>query len=209
MSLFLKNTDKIEKNVKCYFCGDSHICRDCPKEIAMAPIFKKKIGNMMEFWFANNFSCPECNNKSLNVVGNHSPSLDIICQNCNKKFEVKSKCLSINKLPDDIKLPHGSYIDFNYRLNNGLNLIVIIYGVDRINKIINIREIIYANNSNLRNKDIIKVDKKNDSNLSIININDKNKLEKLNMDTQNIFLSFKNEYDITLSKNGLEEKNFI
>jgi hypothetical protein len=195
MACSYKLNEKSTSGIKCYFCNGNHACRDCPKESAMAPIFKKKVGNMMEYWVAKNFKCPECNQSSLNVIGNHTPSLDIICKNCNKKFEVKSKCLSVNKLPNDIKLPHGSYIDYVHRLEEGLNLIVIIYGVDRINKIINIREVLYADNSDLRDPTVIEVEKRTDSNLSTILIKNKTKLFKLNLETDNTILSFKNDYE--------------
>lgn len=192
--LSIKSNEKTT-NIKCYFCNGEHACRDCPKESTMAPIFKKKVGNMMEYWVAKNFKCPECNHACLNVIGNHTPSLDIICKNCSKKFEVKSKCLSVNKLPNDINLPHGSYIDYVHRLEEGLNLIVIIYGVDRINKIIKIREVLYADNIDLKNTSVIEVQKKNDSNLSTILIKNKTKLIKLNLETDNTILSFKNDYE--------------
>ena len=83
-------------HLTCYFCGGNHACRDCPIEKKIAPILKKKVGNEMEHYVALNCSCPCCRNKTLHVIGNHSPSLDIIClnQRCGRKFEIKSKCLS-------------------------------------------------------------------------------------------------------------------
>jgi len=192
----MPNLYKNTKNIQCYFCNGAHMSRNCPKEMAMAPKFKKKVGIMMEYWIANNLKCPECNQHCLNVIGNHTPSLDIICNNdnCSKKFEVKSKCLSINKLPNDINLPHGSYIDYVSRLEEDLNLIVIIYGVDRINKMINIREVLYADNNHLKSS-IIEVQKRTDSNLSTIKIKNKKELKKLNLPTINTLLSFKNDYE--------------
>jgi hypothetical protein len=184
------NINKKTNTIKCYFCNGNHTCRNCPKESIMAPIFKKKIGNMMEYWVAENLKCPECNNNCLNVIGNHTPSLDIICNSCSKKFEVKSKCLSIKKLPNDINLPHGSYIDYIHRLEEDLNLIVIIYGIDRINKMINIREVLYADNTDLKDPLLIKVEKKDNSNLSTISIKNKKKLMKLSIQTNNTILSF-------------------
>jgi hypothetical protein len=188
-------SNEIKSSIKCYFCNDNHLCRSCPKEFAMAPVFKKKVGIMMEYWVANNFKCPECNHACLNVIGNHAPSLDIICNNCSNKFEVKSKCLSVNNLPNDIKLPHGSYIDYVNRLEENLNLIVIIYGVDRINKLINIREVLYADTTYLKNPSIIEVKKRPNSNLSTILIKNKMILLKLKLKTNNSILSFKNEYE--------------
>lgn len=191
---------KINYVKKCYFCGGNHICRDCPLEAQLAPILKKKVGNCMEYYIGENINCPECNHQSLKVIGNHSPSLDIICKECNKKFEVKSKCLSINKLPNDIKLPHGSYLEFINRLKDDLGLIVIIYGVDRINKTIVIREILYANNSSLNNYEIINIEKRENSSLSNIFIKDKKYLKKLRLINSEVRIDFDSE--IQNYKNG-------
>jgi hypothetical protein len=194
MTSYLKYND-YNKSIKCYFCNGNHACRDCPKEAELAPTFRKRVGGMFEYWTADNIKCQNCNCKTLKVIGNHTPSLDLICQNpeCNKKYEVKSKCLSVSKLPSDIKLPHGSYNDYLYRLKEGLNLIVIIYGVDRVKKTISIREVIYANNDDLLNENLIEVEKRTDSNLSTIMIKNKNLLNKLQLDTQNTCLSFQND----------------
>ena len=141
---------------------------------------------MMEYYIADNFCCPECKQKSLHVIGNHTPSLDIICTACHRKFEVKSKCLSVKTLPPDITLKHGLYHNYINQSSNGLNVIIIIYGADRINKNIIIREILYANNKELYNSKNITVTKNYDSNLSTINIKNKYYLTKLNLESTNI-----------------------
>jgi hypothetical protein len=187
---------------KCYFCDGNHICRECPIETKLAPVFKKKVGVMMEQWIGNNLKCPNCNHPDLFVVGDNSPSLDIICNNCSSKFEVKSKCLSVNVLPPDIKLPHGSYRDFCERLDDGLGLIVIIYGIDRVNKLIKIREVLYANNTIFRNENIIKVDRRVDRynhGLSTIYIKNKLHLPKLRL-KDNVVMSFSEEYNSLVSR---------
>lgn len=188
-----KTTNK--ESIKCYFCAGKHACRDCPLEATMAPILRKKVGNMMEYYVADNLKCPECGIQKLKVIGNHTPSLDIICNHCEKKFEVKSKCLSIAKLPNDIKLPHGSHIDYVHRLEEELNLIVIIYGVDRVKKLITIREVLYANNKDLRNSSLIEVQKRSDNNLSTIMIKNKKNLTKLSLVTDNTVITFKSDVD--------------
>ena len=177
--------------IKCHYCNGNHTCRDCPIEAEKAYDNRIKIGFVFEKWVSENVKCPNCNSH-LKVIGDHTPSLDLICENpdCTKnKFECKSKCLSIDKLPSDIMLPHGLYNDFVYRLNDGLNLIVVIYGFDRINKMINIREVIYADNYHLINPNVVKINRRCDSNLSLIFIKDKNKLSKINHGSTNI--SFK------------------
>ena len=179
----------MNKLIKCYFCMGDHTCRECPVEQSLSPIYKNKVGYIMEEYIANNFKCPECNHKSLYVLGNHTPSLDIICTICSEKFEVKSKCLSVKKLPSDINLNHGSYNSYINRLNDKLNLFVIIYGVNRLTKDIYIREVLYANNSLLLNPKIIDVKKNNNS--SIIQIKEKDYLKKLNFQ-KNTIMNFEN-----------------
>ena len=172
-----KLQESIKLPIKCYFCNGNHICRNCPVEASLSPIYKKKVGNMMEYYIAENFKCPECDSQSLYVLGNNTPSIDIICDVCERKYEVKSKCLSVQKIPNDINLNHGSYINYINRLNERLNLFVIIYGVDRVSKNIFIREVLYANNSLLLNTSIIDVKKNNTC--STIIIKNKEYLKKL------------------------------
>ena len=145
-------------------------------------ILKKYIGKIIENFIASKFSCPCCNQNGLSVLGNHSPSLDIVCKLCARKFEVKSKCLSVNQLPNDIKLPHGSFEEYVKRQRTGLDLFVVIYKVDRIKKIITIREVLYAKNSEIIANDNIKVLKRKNSHLSTIFISNRNKMHKMNLD---------------------------
>ena len=136
----------------------------------------------MENFIGNNFSCPCCSEKSMKVLGNHSPSLDIICTNCHRRFEVKSKCLSVNHLPNDLKLPHGSYDDYKKRQSNGLDLFVIIYKVDRMKKKITIREVLYSAHKDIIKNSNIKVIKRKKSHLSTIMIQNRRLLKKMNID---------------------------
>ena len=176
-----------DSNVKsqktCNFCGGTnHLCRQCPIEAKMAPILKKYIGKIIENFIASQYNCPCCMKKELSVLGNHSPSLDIVCRSCTRRFEVKSKCLSIKDLPKDIKLPHGSYEEYEKRQNSGLDLFVVIYKVDRIKKIITIREVLYAKNNMIQKKKNIMVLKRKTSHLSNIFIKDKDQLQKMELD---------------------------
>ena len=167
---------------------------------------KKYIGSIMENFISDNHSCPICQSNKLKVLGNHSPSLDIVCKICNRKFEVKSKCLSVNKLPIDLQLPHGNYKDYKERQNSGLDFFIIIYKVDRINKKIKVREVLYIKNKNVIEEDNFKVVKSKDSNLSNIYIRDRTKFEKLPLG-DNIEFDFSNivnEYTQGIKK--LEKK---
>lgn len=184
-----------KKSIRCHFCNENHTCRQCPLELEISPFLKKKVGSIMEHYIGNNFTCPYCENNTLKVIGNHTPSLDIICTTptCNIKIEVKSKCLSVNTLPTDINLPHGSFIDYCNRIKSQLDLIVIIYGVDRNKKQINIREVLYAPYDKLKNINIIEVSKRNNSNLSEIKIKNRTQLEKLNIPRGKKLIDFKND----------------
>jgi hypothetical protein len=160
----------------------------------MAPFLRKKAGNMMEYYIAENINCPECGIKDkLHIMGDHTPSLDIVCLNCKNNFEVKSKCLSSSSLPNDIILPHGSYNECINRINNNLGLIVIIYGVDRIRKTIKIREILYGTNKELKESSNINIMQRPGSNLSTIFIKNKKKLQKLKLLTLNNEITFEND----------------
>jgi hypothetical protein len=182
----------------CWFChSKKHSCRNCPLESAIANKLRNNAGNKFEDYIADNIKCPGCLNFNLKRLNNHSPSLDIICL-CGLKFEIKSKCLSIKELPIDIHLNHGTYIDCINRINKeSLNLILIIYGVNRLKKEIYIREILYANNTMLKDTKIIEIKPVILSNkkVSKIIINNRNFMERLVSNTQKYIVSFKQEVD--------------
>lgn len=187
------NVNKKSKKVRCYFCEGNHLCRDCPVEEKLAPILKKKVGKFMEHYVANNLDCPICHERQLKVLGNNSPSLDIICQNCNRNIEVKSKCLSVNKLPNDIHLPHGNFSEYFERQKTGLDFIIVIYSVNRVKKLINIRKVLYMNDNIIKDGDVIKITKRVNSPLSTIKIDNINspKIKKVKIKRKNSFISFK------------------
>lgn len=178
--------------INCFFCNGLHNCKECPVEHSISPYLKRVVGIMMEYYIANTLPCPGCYCNTLSVIGNNSPSLDITCLTCNKIFEVKSKCLSISKLPNDIIMHHGVYNGYLNKLNEGLNLIVIIYGVNRISKRIDIREILFIDNNDLYNNETIQVLKKPNSELSLIHIKNKNNLPRTIFKHGTSYLYFNN-----------------
>jgi hypothetical protein len=166
----------------------------------MSPILKKYIGDTMEKYIADNVPCIKCKQQTLVVLGDNSPSLDIVCSNCNINIEVKSKCLSVNILPKDITLPHGNYNKYKNRIKSELDLFIIIYKIDRIKKNVIIREILYAPHTIFQNSNIIKVVKCDNNNSSMIVINDRTQLQKINIDENNI-LNFQNIIEEYIQKN--------
>lgn len=182
--------------VRCYTCNGNHTCRQCPIEKKISGHMKKLVGTHMENHIAKEIACPKCKKHSLRVLGNNSPSLDLICTECDDvNIECKSKCLSVDKLPDDIMLNHGSYDNYISRQNNGLDFVIVIYKIDRINKLLEIRKIMYIDNNYIVSKDKnFSVEKKQGTSLSTIFIKNHNRLSTLNEDKKYVF-SFKKYYD--------------
>ena len=209
------SSKKKKKKLRCYFCNGNHLCRKCPIESKLAPILKQKVGNYMEYYVANIFSCPSCNLKTLKVLGNNSPSLDIVCKNCSRRIEVKSKCLSVQNLPNDINLPHGNYSDYNKRQEFGLDFIIVIYSVNRIKKEINIREVLYMNDNIIKNSGVVDVIKRPSSPLSTIKIKDRNspKIKKLSIENRDTNISFKKQVIEMINEHPkkckIQKNNFI
>ncbi len=165
---------------KCFFCNGLHSCRNCPIESKIAPYMKKIIGQHMENFVATKLTCPRCYKSNLKLLGNHTPSLDIICTNCCTNYEVKSKCLSVDILPKNLILHHGNYFDYLSRQSNGLDFIIIIYKVNRISKIIQIRKILHILNESIQmpnNNFLVEQDSK--SSLSKIYIDDYTKCNEI------------------------------
>ena len=151
-----------QRNYKCHSCNCyGHKSKNCLREKEKSHSNKLKMGKKMEKMIACNYKCPVCNKLELYRLGNNTPSLDIICLNCLKNsqnindnflLEVKSKCLSVSgSIPKDIYLPHGAYDKYVYMVNQGLNLVIVIYGVDRKTNTYYYRRILYIPNKILKN----------------------------------------------------------
>jgi hypothetical protein len=164
----------------CLFCkGLRHETIECPIEVKLSKIIKNYVGIYMEHLIANNLKCPECKKNKLCVVGDNTPSKDIVCKSCNQIFEIKSKCLSSQIIPKDIKLEHGLYNKYIEQKNKGLNFIFVIYSINRFNHIMSIREVLYASNFDIDN--IVFVNKNINNTHSIITIPNRTKLNKLSI----------------------------
>ena len=163
----------------CEYCNNYHNSRECPLEKQLAPLMRKIVGMYMEQFVADEVYCPRCNNKSLNPLGTHAPSLDIICDTCHTKFEIKSKCMSSKVLPKDLVFNHGNYNDYTNRQNNGLDIILILYSVCRKTKIIKIRHVFYVSNEEIKSNKYLQVKKKNNSSLSEIIVPNHKKLPEI------------------------------
>jgi hypothetical protein len=155
----------------CDYCNNSHTSKECKLEKLVAPLMRKIVGMYMEHFVANEVLCPRCNNKTLETLGTHAPSLDLICNSCNTKFEIKSKCMSAKVLPHDLVFNHGNYNDYKNRQKQGLDIMLIIYSVCRKTKIIKIRRVFWVPNEIINSTNYINVIKKTESSLSEIIVN--------------------------------------
>ena len=155
-------------SILCDYCNNVHSSKECILEKKLAPLMKKIIGMYMEHFVASEVYCPRCNNKSLEHLGTHAPSLDLVCKICNTKYEVKSKCMSSKILPNDLIFNHGNYNDYKNRQKEGLDIILIVYSVCRKTKIIKIRKVFYVPNEIINLNKYIEVVKKENSSLSEI-----------------------------------------
>ena len=86
-----------------------------------------------------------------------------------------------------------------YRKENDLDLILIIYKVSRKTKKITIREIYWLDNETLKNNEKVNIIKNNNNDLSVINIENTNVLKKLLVPSNNFIL-------IQNYVNGLQKK---
>jgi hypothetical protein len=154
--------------IQCDYCNNFHSSKECSLEKQLAPLMRKIVGMYMEYFVANEVCCPRCNFKTLEPLGTHAPSLDLICKSCDTKYEIKSKCMSSKVLPLDLVFNHGNYNDYKTRQKEGLDIMLIIYSVCRKTKIIKIRKVLWVPNNQIIDSNVINVVKKKDSSLSEI-----------------------------------------
>jgi len=180
----LRKSKKITQTI-CHFCqATDHSSRDCKYEKEASTDLKKISGMWAEEFVGNNLSCPRCKRMSLRILGNHTASLDACCDNsnCNANIEIKSKCISARNIPLDLKLPHGNFKYYNERQKEGLDFIIIIYSANRSTKIIEIRKILYIEDSTIKDNKLFYVEKNNNMNNSTIIIPNYTKLTEIKLD---------------------------
>jgi len=184
-------------SIKCDYCNNYHVSKECLLEKQLAPIMRKLVGMYMEFFVANEVYCPRCNNKTLESLGTHAPSLDLICKSCKTKYEIKSKCMSAEIIPVDLVFNHGNYNDYINRQHQGLDIILIIYSVNRKTKVIKIRKVLWVPHNQIIESNIINVVKKQNSTLSQIVVNNYKYLNEI------CFINQKFAYDFSENINTI------
>jgi hypothetical protein len=189
----------ISHNIICKWCKGNHGSRQCNAEKLIKNELKTKVGIVMEQFVEKCIQCPRClaiagnycDNKeefcSFERLANNTPSLDIECKMCGLQVEVKSKCLSVNVLPNQVYCKAGNFnnlIDNIY--SNNLNIIIIIYSADRKTKNIMIKEVLWIDNVDLLFNNKIKITKEINSTLSNIELLDRQSFIKLSFKIKKI-----------------------
>ena len=198
MSTLIQTTvpNQASKTV-CYTCGSkTHTSRNCDEEKNLAHFFKQDIGHTFEHVVSQYIDCPMCKeSNSFQVLGDNTPSLDLICNKCKRPFEVKSKAFTKNN-DNNITLPHGCWESFKERRDSGLHLIIVLYGIDRQKKNLYVTNVYHASNSMLKDKNerVISVYPLYNSSLCEIYIKNKIDLKKL-VPKVPIEWSFKEQYE--------------
>ena len=154
----------------CYCCGSSeHLIKECPTHKAKVKYRNNDAGKWSEDRFTG-MLCPICKNGILQHAVLHTPSLDFTCLTCGKLFELKSKCLSQQNIPNDIRIIGGQYTHLmNSILNKNLNLIILIYKVNEKENLRIERKIIIIENNDLKS-DLL------NNNINIIQVKNKSKI---------------------------------
>jgi len=185
-------------NMVCKWCTGNHCSRKCQFEKLIKCELKTRVGIVMEQFVEKCIKCPRCSSIAgdycdeetlctFNRLANNTPSLDMECRICGLHVEVKSKCLSIDNLPNQIYCKAGNYDNLINNINeNQLNIFVIIYSADRITKNITIKEILWMDHSILSFKSKVLIKRIPDTKLSDITIINRNNIPKLPFNIRNI-----------------------
>lgn len=180
--------------ITCNFCGGSHHCKNCSIEKTLAPHVKKIIGRKMEFFIGENLTCPYCRKKELSVLDDNTPSLDVVCNCCGKYFEIKSKCLSSENIPNELYLTHGNYDYYLDRQEEELDFLILIYKVNRKTKDIIIRKVFHVTNNDIKNSNNFIIEPDEDYYHCNIIINNHNYFQE-NKSVKNYKISMINEIE--------------
>ena len=136
----------------CFTCKKfGHDIKSCRLHKSLRTERRASAGNWAESFTSNVIPCPRCKDSMLLPVKGKLASLDLQCIKEGCKVEVKSRCLSNNKLPNYVKIHGGEYNNFCRRiLEENLTLIIVIYRVDERNDQRIIRLMLSVDNSLLK-----------------------------------------------------------
>ena len=90
------------------------------------------VGEACEEYIKNNIKCVRCKNANFEKCKTNEKSKDLICLECNQKYQIKAKCASqkqINNImsKNEIKTIGGEYSTTKHNINENIDYIIIIY----------------------------------------------------------------------------------
>jgi type II restriction enzyme len=114
------------------------------------------VGEACEEYVKNNVKCIRCNFNNFSKCKTNEKSKDLICANCNQKYQIKAKCASqsqINNIKcyNKIKMIGGEYSITLSNINENIDYIIVLYEKQSYK----INNILYANNEFINNECII------------------------------------------------------
>ncbi len=114
------------------------------------------VGEACEYYVKDNISCVRCNSNNLDKCKVNEKSKDIICKNCNQKYQIKAKNAT-QKTANNIKNKNvfktvgGEYLTTLNSINEHIDYLIILYEKQSY-KIINI---LYIKNEDINSTCII------------------------------------------------------
>ncbi len=114
------------------------------------------VGEACEYYIKNNTKCVRCNHNNFYKCKTNEQSKDLICINCNQKFQIKAKSAT-QKQVNNIKNKNifrtigGEYSTTLKNINEQIDYLIILYEKHSY-KIINI---LYIKNENISSNSII------------------------------------------------------
>jgi len=114
------------------------------------------VGEACEEYIKNNIKCIRCKNSNFVKCKTNEKSKDLICLECNQKYQIKAKCVTqkqINNiiLKKQFKTIGGEYSTTINNINENINYIIIIYEKTSYD----IKNILYIKNEYINTECII------------------------------------------------------
>ncbi len=108
------------------------------------------VGEACEYYIKNNVNCVRCNDKNFEKCKTNEQSKDLICINCNQKFQIKAKSVTqkqVNNIKNKNKFQTigGEYSTTIKNINEKIDYLIILYEKESY-KIINI---LFVKNENI------------------------------------------------------------
>ena len=114
------------------------------------------VGEACEYYVKNNIKCIRCNNHNFEKCKTNEKSKDLICINCNQKYQIKAKSAT-HKQVDNIKCKNqfktigGEYSTTINNINEEIDYLIVLYETQSY-KVINV---LYISNEHINSSCIL------------------------------------------------------